>query len=141
VIFALLNNWQLFFHFLKLKLQSMHRCISCGSGLEVERVGCPACGIRYEGKHQIARLARLEPAHQQLAERVLLAGGNLKQVAGDLEISYPTLRKRMDELIAALQASVRADEELCRKLLDAVEDGRLPPEEAARRIKEMNGAL
>jgi hypothetical protein len=89
----------------------------------------------------MARLARLAPDLQQLAERVLLAGGNLKQVASDLEISYPTLRKRMDALIDALQALVKGDEALCQELLDAVENGRLAPEEAARRIKEMSGAI
>ena len=119
----------------------MHRCITCGSSLEVERVGCSACGIRYEGHLQMPRLARLESEHQQLAERVLLAGGNLKQVASDLEISYPTLRKRMDALIVALQTLVRSDEALCQELLDDVEGSRLAPEEAARRIKELNGAL
>jgi len=85
------------------------------------------------------RLARLEADHQQLAEQILLAAGNLKEVAGVLEVSYPTLRKRIDALIGALEALRGRDDALGHRYLEAVERGTMAPEEAARRIKELNG--
>ena len=100
---------------------------------------CSGCGVAYEGVFHLPRLARLEAAHQGLAEQILLAAGNLKEVAGRLEISYPTLRKRVDALIDALAALGRDDAAASQGFLDAVEAGAMAPEEAARRIRELSG--
>ncbi len=117
----------------------MHECVICHNALEAERLRCAACGLAYEGHFGRPRLARLGPAEQDLAERVLLAAGNLKEVAGAIEVSYPTLRKRLDALILRLGALRDADETRTRELLDEVAAGTRSPEEAARLIKEMNG--
>ncbi len=117
----------------------MHHCATCHGTLEAERLRCTACGLAYEGRFALPRLARLGPAEQGLAERVLLAAGNLKEVAGAIEISYPTLRKRLDAVILKLRALREADEARTRALLDEVEAGTRSVAEAARLIKEMNG--
>jgi hypothetical protein len=117
----------------------MHHCANCRSVLEVERLRCSACGLAYEGRFALPRLARLAPGEQALAERVLLAAGNLKEVAGAIEVSYPTLRKRLDALIDRLRALRDEDDSRTRTLLDEVEAGTRSAEEAARLIKEMNG--
>lgn len=88
---------------------------------------------------QQARLARLGPEEQHLVEEIVLASCNLKEVAQSLQISYPTLRKRLDSLIASMKTLRTSDEGQARKLLDQVEAGSLAAEEAARRIGEMNG--
>ncbi len=117
----------------------MHHCANCNGIVEVERLRCSACGLSYEGRFAPARLARLEPAQQHLVERIVLAAGNLKEVAGALEISYPTLRKRLDALILALRELRAGDEARTARLLDGVDAGTLGAEEAARLIREMNG--
>lgn len=117
----------------------MQHCGICHNALEAERLRCTACGLAYEGRFVLPRLARLGPAEQDLAERVLLAAGNLKEVAGAIEVSYPTLRKRLDALILRLRALREADQAGTRALLDEVEAGTRSVEEAARLIKEMNG--
>lgn len=85
------------------------------------------------------RLARLAPEEQRLTERIICAAGNLKEVAAQLEVSYPTLRKRVDALIESLNAIKAQDEIVMRDLLKDVEAGTLKAEEAARIIREMNG--
>lgn len=117
----------------------MHYCSICQNTLEAERLHCAACGLAYEGRFGLPRLARLKPAEQELAERMLLAAGNLKEVAGAIDVSYPTLRKRLDALILRLHALRDEDAARTRTLLDEVEAGTRSAEEAARLIKEMNG--
>jgi hypothetical protein len=117
----------------------LHNCLNCASELEVDRVRCAACGLEYTGRFSLPRLARLSSEQQALAERLLVAGGNLKEVALAEGVSYPTLRKRVDALIGALQALRESDEARSAKLLDDVESGRIKPEEAARLMKEMSG--
>ena len=117
----------------------MHHCVNCHNALVAERLHCSACGLSYEGRFGLPRLARLGPAEQNLAERVLLAAGNLKEVARTIEVSYPTLRKRLDALILRLRELREADAVRIRNLLDEVEAGTRSAEEAARLIEEMSG--
>lgn len=119
----------------------MHHCLNCSAELEVTRQRCPTCGLAYEGRFRLPRLARLTAEQQGLAEELLLSGGNLKQAARAMEMSYPTLRKRLDGLVQALLGLRAEDDRRSQELLDAVEAGRLAPEEASRMIKELRGGL
>jgi hypothetical protein len=114
-------------------------CSNCRGILESSRLRCKSCDLAYEGTFCLPRLARLPPEHQRLAERIVLAAGNLKEVAQAMGVSYPTLRKRLDVVIASLRELRKADESRAQALLDDVEGGRLAPEAAARLIKEMSG--
>lgn len=105
----------------------------------MRRATCAGCGLGYEGRFHLPRLARLAADQQALAERILLSGGNLKAVAEELAVSYPTLRKRVDALQAALRALATQDRQRVDSLLSAVEAGELRAEEAARLIKELHG--
>jgi hypothetical protein len=122
-------------------MQAMHQCLNCSSTLAVTNLSCGTCGVSYSGRFLLPRLGRLSPDQQRLAEHLVLAAGNLKQMSANLEVSYPTLRKRLDELVAALADLRKADEAAAAGLLDEVERGGTTPESAARLIRELNGAL
>jgi len=119
----------------------MHQCLNCESTLAVTELHCKVCEVSYAGNFSLPRLARLSPVQQHLAEQLVLAAGNLKLMAANLEVSYPTLRKRLDELVASL-ATLRSDDDArTAELLEAVEVGNMMPETAARLIKELKGGL
>lgn len=109
-------------------------CPSCGDDLEIQRLSCVTCGTVVEGGFRWPRLARLSREDQQLVELMILASGSLKAVAKQLGISYPTMRKRLDALIAHLEAEVKADEEYRQALLREVEAGTQTPADATARI-------
>ena len=111
-------------------------CPSCGQRLAIERLRCETCQTIVEGRFGWPRLARLTPDDQQVVELLILSSGSLKAVAKKLGISYPTMRKRLNELIKALQHHVEADERVRRQLLKDVASGRRSAHEAARRIRE-----
>ena len=117
----------------------MSRCKQCDQTLEVTELRCPACAVTFSGTFATGRLARLTGDQQRLIEQVILAGANLKEVARDSQVSYPTFRKRLDAVIADLAQLRREDEARAEALLDDVERKRLAPEAAARQIREMNG--
>ena len=87
------------------------------------------------------RLSRLSAESAGLAEKLILAAGNLTALAGQIGISHPTVRKRVDGLIAELVALQEQDKSEAERILEDVEAGRTRPEEAARLIGEMNGSL
>jgi hypothetical protein len=119
----------------------MRHCLHCSGPLVPVKLSCPDCGMIYAGKMRAPRLARLSRESLDLAERLILAGGNLKDVAGDLGISYPTLRRRVDTLIEELEMLKQADQKAVESILSEIESGALRPEEGARLIKEVNGSL
>ena len=117
----------------------MRHCPECSSDLEVTGFHCPACRVSLSGRFLLPRLARLEAADLNLAEQLLLAGGNLTLVAGEQAVSYPTLRKRVDRLIERLQMLRQADERRQMELLENIERSEMTPEQAARLIREADG--
>lgn len=114
----------------------MMRCAECHSSLIPTRLECGACGLTFEGRFGTPRLARLLAEDQRLAESFLLAGGNLKTLAEQLDLSYPTVRKRIDALIRRLDELRAKDEKQNQAWLQAVESGDMRPETAARLIRE-----
>jgi hypothetical protein len=64
----------------------------------------------------------------QFLRRFLLAEGSLKDLAAGYGVSYPTIRGRLDRLIAKVKAaeSVTADDPFERKLRSLVADGKVP---------------
>jgi hypothetical protein len=117
----------------------MIHCKNCANTLELRRLACKSCGLHYEGRFQAPRLARLAPEHQGLVEEILLSGANLKQVALQEGVSYPTLRKRLEAAMDALARLREADAQESARLLDQVERGEIEAEEAARLMEEMSG--
>ena len=119
----------------------MLRCLNCVGELMPMRASCHRCGLVFEGDMRLPRLARLDPEGQELAEQLLLAGGNLTEVAHAVGVSHPTLRRRVAALKEQLARMKAGEETAVRCLLDEVESGAMAPEHAARLIGELNGKL
>jgi hypothetical protein len=119
----------------------MLRCTACSGTLVLRETACDTCGVAYRGEFALPRLMRLAPNHLALAEVLVLSGGNLKALAGRLGISYPTLRKRVDELIAELCALREGDEARSDEILAGIESGAIPAAKGTRLIRELNGDL
>ena len=75
-----------------------------------------------------AWFAALDDEDRQFFKRFLLASGSLKDVAAQYGISYPTVRARLDRLIAKVQAAEdpKAADEFERKLRVLTADGAVP---------------
>lgn len=115
------------------------KCPSCQCEMHVSSRGCTACGVEVKGRFYEPRLARLSPEMQRLAELFLLNGGNLKELAPVLDVSYPTLRKRVDVLVNTLRTMHEEDQQKIASWLQAVERGEMTAEIVARMIREING--
>ena len=116
-------------------------CPVCKSKLAVAKLQCEGCKVMFEGRFSLPRLARLEPELRQLAEQMLLCGGNLKNLAEIVGVSYPTLRRKVDDLIAALTELRRADKQTVEAILEGIEKGRIPAETGIRQIRELQGEI
>ena len=75
--------------------------------------------------------------HQRFIEIFVLAGGNLKQIAEQAGVSYPTVRSRLDKVIESLRQEIAATQEIRGTILDAVGEDKRAIDEAARIIKSV----
>jgi hypothetical protein len=75
-----------------------------------------------------AWLEVLETDDLEFLRRFLLASGSLKELSGEYQVSYPTIRGRLDRLIAKVRAAEdpKINDPFVRKLRILVADGALP---------------
>jgi len=113
-------------------------CPSCGSQLEIAELHCPACGTTVRGAYPLDRFAALSAEEEQFLLTFLAARGNLKEVQDRLDLSYPTVRSRLDKVLASL--GLAAGEKPARKpdvmdLLDKLEAGDMSVDAILKTIK------
>jgi hypothetical protein len=74
----------------------------------VKRLACPHCGTEVEGVYPLPVLLALSAEDQDFVCEFVKASGSLKEMAALLKVSYPTVRNRLDALIAKLQVVASA---------------------------------
>jgi hypothetical protein len=132
------------------------KCPVCNTDLVVTRLHCPQCDTTIEGQFQptIGPFAALSPEQMQFMLNFVRFEGRFTRLEEELKLSYPTLRNRLTEVIRALGYEVAKDEaaaaaavaagapppfrptsEQRRYILEELQQGRITPEEARRRLK------
>jgi hypothetical protein len=87
---------------------SKARCPDCNRSLEVERMACPSCTLAMEGKFEISSLARLSPEDQAFVIAFVRHHGSIKKMESLFDISYPTVKNRLNAIGAALDRTFEA---------------------------------
>jgi hypothetical protein len=118
--------------------QLPNNCPGCSGPLEVTRLTCHDCAMQIEGRFALPDLLRLNREDQEFILAFVRASGSLKQMGAKLGLSYPTVRNRLDELIARLDARPDTSAAARREILDAVARGELSVKEAAKRLEELS---
>lgn len=111
-------------------------CPVCGNPLTITRLHCNSCDTSIEGRFYAGRLAQLTPEQLQFVEIFLQCEGKIKGVEEKLNISYPTVRSRLRDVIRAMgyEASETEDdgvtEEERKRILDDLAMGRISSADA-----------
>ena len=75
-------------------------CPACGAGMKVKSLACDHCQTAIEGRFDIPVLCRLEAPDQLFLLGYIKSNGSLKEMAKLLNLSYPSVRNRLDDIIA-----------------------------------------
>src|SRR3954465_8340798 len=105
--------------------------------MAVAKMVCSHCQVSVEAAFPMARLGSLPVEHQRFIEMFVLSGGNLKEIAEQVGVSYPTIRSRLDKVIDSLRAEISKTRTVKGNGLDAVDQSRKSAEDAARLIKDI----
>lgn len=82
-------------------------CPACGGALYVQAMCCDGCDTRIEGSFPLPQLMLLSEEEQQFVLDFILCSGSLKEMAAKLKLSYPSVRNRLDDIIAELSSEGR----------------------------------
>ncbi len=113
------------------------KCPVCNEKLKVVRLHCEACKTGIDGKFELDKFSYLTEEQKEFIEIFVKNRGNIKEIEKDLGISYPTVRRNLDQVIEALGYSVKPnDEEINKKeILEKLSTGQLTSEEALKKLK------
>jgi hypothetical protein len=114
-----------------------NECPYCRRVMAVTQMNCGHCRVAVNADFPMSRIAGLPVEHQRFIEMFVLAGGNLKQIAEQVGVSYPTIRSRLDKIIDALRGQIAKTQRVRGNVLDAVALGKTMAEDAARLIKRI----
>ncbi len=78
-------------------------CPSCDQPLQVSQLKCDSCETLISGKFDLPILARLSVEEQEFILQFFLSSGSIKEMARLADISYPTMRNKMDDLIEKIK--------------------------------------
>jgi|HubBroStandDraft_6_1064221.scaffolds.fasta_scaffold1409504_1 hypothetical protein len=112
-------------------------CPSCKGDLRVTRLACQACGTNLDGQFDLPLLLQLPPDDLVFVAEFLRSSGSLKAMASLSGTSYPTVRNRLDQIIARLEELERGIQKRRHEILDALENGRMSAREAEEQLRKV----
>ena len=77
-------------------------CPACGEHLHLARLKCPGCKAEFPTDEPLLPYNYLSEEEAQFLKIFLSCRGSLKDVQAKLNISYPTAKKRLEELLLRL---------------------------------------
>lgn len=112
-------------------------CPACGSKLHIAKLECGDCGTIIEGDFQRSRFERLNEEDLAFIELFLEKRGNIKEVGKALDLSYPTVKNKLNIALKNLGFDSEDDEyeeDSTKDILKSLSDGEIDVEEAIKAI-------
>jgi len=114
------------------------RCPTCAGALEPRELACPECATIVRGRWRPSPFGGLTDEQATFLLLFVRGRGNLSDLERTLGVSYPTIRAKLDEVIAALgEPAPPAPPPLDRRaILEQVARGGLSADEALTRLRQ-----
>jgi hypothetical protein len=117
------------------------QCPGCQEDMTIEKVTCHHCHTSVEGHYHVSEINYLPAETQYFIEIFLKNRGNIKAVEKELNVSYPTVKKYLDDTILRLGYQLDVDIELDTTKeeedpISLLKQGKITVEEATKRLKK-----
>lgn len=115
-------------------------CPICDGKLHVSELKCSTCESTIRGDFPLSKFDNLSVTQQEFALIFIKNAGNIKSIEKELNISYPTVKKNLDDLISALgfdNTIIYPEEKLSKtEILSALKKKEISFEMAEKMLKE-----
>lgn len=123
------------------KYKAPANCPVCGGEYEITTLTCKKCKSELAGRFEGCEFCALNEGERIFLSAFIKCRGNIKEVEKELGISYPTVRNRLDGIIARLGFEPRQDaaavKEERKKVIQQLENGEVSAAEAAEILKNL----
>jgi hypothetical protein len=120
---------------------ALTRCPVCSNELTVTRLQCSSCDTLVEGRFTAGHFANLTSEQLDFILTFVRVEGRLNRMETELNLSYPTIRNRLHEIIRALGYEPGKDEspdindEKRRSVLEELDAGKISADDAMRILR------
>lgn len=120
-----------------MKREVMGQCPICNGPVEITEISCNACKSTIRGHFKPCKFCTLSQENKAFAEIFIKNRGNIKEIEKELGVSYPTVKGKLDSLIAALgYKSQSTVPENRKEILERLYRGEITSEEALNLLNE-----
>lgn len=121
---------------------ALTRCPVCQNELVVSRLHCPSCDTVVEGRFTAGHFANLTQEQLHFIVTFVRCEGKINRMEDELNLSYPTIRNRLHEVIRALgfepgkeETTPEITDEKRRSVLEDLDTGKISAAEAMRILR------
>lgn len=82
--------------------KAISTCPACQGKLHIATLACPDCGMELRNTFDLSPFDMLDDEKAAFLLCFLRNRGNLKNVQAEMQMSYPTAKRRLDEILLAL---------------------------------------
>ncbi len=122
-----------------MKRNVIGKCPICAAKLEVTELHCSDCDTTVKGHFKLDKFTYLSKEEKYFIEIFVKSRGNIKEIEKDLGISYPTVKKNLENVIQSLgYGEADHNSNLTKKeILEKLSDGKIGSKEALELMKEL----
>lgn len=115
------------------------KCPICGKELKVTELSCNNCKTKISGDFHLNNFCKLNDEERYFAEVFIKNRGNIKEIEKELGVSYPTVRKLLDQVIVSLGYTTKVNNNNDQKniILDKLSKGDISSQEALELINNL----
>lgn len=107
---------------MKSKFPVISTCPVCSHELKVVRLECDHCGTGIDGEFTLSKFNYLNTEKLYFIEIFIKNRGNIKAIEKELNISYPTVKKMLDDVIGELGYDINPESDQKEDEAVAIED-------------------
>lgn len=120
----------------------LNECPICSGEMIATELACRHCDTKIQGRFFTGPFAGLSVEQLDFIEMFVRNEGKITRLQAEMDLSYPTIRNRLHEVIRALgyepggDDGVQLSEDERRQILEDLEKGEIDYNEAMRLLKE-----
>lgn len=119
------------------------QCPICGGEVVVTRINCQNCNTSLEGRFSSRTFSQLTPKQMDFVETFVRLEGKITRMEKELNLSYPTIRKLLHDVIRALGYEPGGEDELAelseeerQQILNDLDSGSISLEDALKKLQD-----
>ncbi len=113
-------------------------CPECRAPMQIQRLACPHGHVTMEGEFEVPALANLSVEEQLFVTAFLRCHGSIKRMEDMFEISYPTVKNRLNAIVDKLDQTLDVPSSNL-QILERLEHGEISVEEALAKLRGAPG--